>query len=95
MYTQVTISVSGYSKLEAEKSFPDLLEEFQHRPWFLKTKVEWNSENNQVWVILTVAGDDMDFEAEATSDEVWDCVIATFPSTKNTISFRVHHTEII
>jgi hypothetical protein len=86
---RTTIAVSGFTETEVTEGLPHLLAEFRERPWLLKTDATWDSKTNRLFIIIECEGKNPVLDAEATFDEVWDCVIATMDFVSEQISFDI------
>lgn len=72
---KVKISISGFTKAQAEEGLPHLLDEFGQRPWLIDTQAFWDDSINKFVIQV-----EYEFEERLENgafDEISDCVIAT------------------
>ena len=67
---RVTMTVSGFTQAEARGGLPDLLDEFQHRPWILRPTAVWDADRNLLVITVEYESDDIEGCRLAAHDEV-------------------------
>ncbi|MGB8355022.1 MAG: hypothetical protein WCD79_14090 [Chthoniobacteraceae bacterium] len=82
-FIRVTIAVRGFTEAEARNGLPDLLDEFQQRPWLFRPGTVWDATRNCISITIDYEGRDIKLCGQAVLDEVWDCVIACMQSTSD------------
>jgi hypothetical protein len=85
---RVTMSVSGFTDVEASEGLPDLLDEFRQRPWILRPTAAWDANRKLILVAVEYESDDAEGCRLAAHDEVRDCVIACF-KFQDQIAFKI------
>ncbi|MCE9546463.1 MAG: hypothetical protein K8T25_13235 [Planctomycetia bacterium] len=92
------ISIVGFTEDEVTTGLPELLDEFQQRPWLLNTVAAWDPKRSRLVVSVEREGEDVSLDGGcggANRDEVWDCVIACINFSADEISFDVEESKVI
>jgi len=93
-FIHVTIAVRGFIEAEARNGLPDLLDEFQHRPWLFRPSAVWDTARNCIAIAIDYEGHDTKLCGQAVLDEVWDCIIACLQSTSD-ICFELEDASFV
>jgi len=83
--------VTGFTEAEALVGLPDLLDEFQHRPWILRPTGVWDADRKLLVIAVEYENDNIDGCRIAARDEVWDCLVACIQFSSNEISFEIEN----
>jgi hypothetical protein len=89
MQIRTRIGVDGFTESEATEGLPYLLSYLQERSWLLEPKAVWDREASRIIVETKVEGSDPNTSAQATLDDVWDCVIAAIHFSSERIHFEL------
>jgi hypothetical protein len=87
------ISVTGFNDAEIAEGMPYFRQYLHERPWLIKPKAEWNTQEDRLVVTIETDGDDPKVETEGVFDEVWDCVIAAFTFSSERIVLKLLDTQ--
>jgi hypothetical protein len=83
------ISVTGFNDAEVTEGMPYFRQYLRERPWLIRPKAEWDTQENRLVVTTKTQGDDPALESERVFDEVWDCAIAAFTFSSERIAFKI------
>ena len=89
LHVRVTMTVTGFTEAEARTGLPDLLDEFQQRPWIVSPTTSWDTDRDCLVITIHYESDDIEHCKLAATDEIWDCVIACVPFSSEKISFTI------
>lgn len=89
------ILVSGFTEREARDGIPDLLSEFQKRPWIISPEACWSADRRGIIATTHYEGSDPDVCSRAALDEMWDCVIACITFSSDGIEFNVEESVLV
>jgi hypothetical protein len=87
-FVHIDISVRGFTETEARSGLPDLLNEFQRRPWLHCPSADWDAGRSCLAVGTDYEGHDVKQCERAVLDEVRDCVIVCLQYTSD-IHFEI------
>lgn len=74
---------------------PDLLDEFDARPWIIRPTASWDATRRRLVVSVAYEGEDVEHFRGAASDEVWDCVLACLDFSSDEIQFDVDKSAVV
>ena len=87
--------VFGFTESEVRSGLPDLLAEFQERPWIIRPSASWDAERGRLVITRHYDGEDVDYMGRAASDEVWDWVIACVDFSSEGIQFELEESALV
>src|SRR5690349_17912361 len=89
---RVTLTVSGITEVEVRNGLPNLLDEFQQRPWIITPNAKWDTDRKLVVISVEYENSDIEGCKRAALDEVRDCLIACIQFSSEKISFEIEDT---